>query len=850
MLFEQEFAKIPQNMGDYDELVAQGVNSFGIKERVFRYGCEWESKVENNTYAPATLNESTGVITPDTTHWRHVSGSYEMWLVDHDYGKISAANVKDANQGNKSQQTINSEVGQEIADLETAVGTGGTVDQKIAVETSRAQNAESALGGRVTTLETAVGSGGSVDSRIAAAKAEIKGNATSACDTLGEAEALISAEATARANAVSAEASRAQAAEEQLRTLYNNLQQSQPIPVTALPATGDTGKIYRLAGTNSYADYMYAEGALTTPIKMAEYDNAIDNTPIAGSNNLVKSGGVYGVVMENYNRTVSEGAELIPDSIISGKFIRANGSLIDQSEYSIKVYNVSSEKDHKPYIKKEETPGIGVAAALWCQNSDGTGIVQIVPKVEGGTLEFYNKPVGANYLLVNSIPTISRFNVTVFSTNDAGEEINGLEEYIDENLEDIYIDEKKAGFEIAPTYVLSGKYLNINGVLVDQSEYSVKVYDFSNEVEGGKFFRIGKTPGMPDRACESVWCQNADGSGVLQIQEIRQYSESRIYIKPEGANYLLLNTVPSLEGYNPKVCTVITNNNVPQFIVDCYGDSFTHAGVYETTLASLISENIRYAKVNNYGVSGQKTAGILRRFGSIPMPIYEKFTIPASGSVTIKVYTPYEVSSYYGLEPEAVHANVNPVIIAGVKGNITDETSLENNVKQYTFTRLESGSAVNVSKNTIVGTKGMYERLPDVTVFYAGTNDDIDSKKTLILDELKKATERVSNGKFLVLGLHKERSEYGIDFTIQDVINFNKGLLDTFGSKFIDVLSYMNECALSDAGITPTQEDIQRISEGKCPRSITTDGLHFTTKGYELVGLLIYRSILSNGYIY
>ena len=106
----------------------------------------------------------------------------------------------------------------------------------------------------------------------------------------------IDAEAAARANAVSAEATRAQAAEENLRQLYNNLQQSQPIPVTALPATGEAGKIYRLAGTTSYADYMYAEDDLTTPIKMAEYNNAIDNEPIPGSDNLVKSSGIFNMI--------------------------------------------------------------------------------------------------------------------------------------------------------------------------------------------------------------------------------------------------------------------------------------------------------------------------------------------------------------------------------------------------------------------------------------------------------------------------------------------------------------------------------------------------------------------------
>lgn len=198
---------------------------------------------------------------------------------------------------NKEQSQINAEV-------KETLGEGGSVDNRINQAKTEIIGGASSNGNtlkkvedRVLPLESAVGSGGSIDSRITAAKSEIKGNATSACDTLGKAEAkininteAISNEAIERSNAISVEITRAQAAEEQLHTLYNNLQQSQPIPVTALPATGEAGKIYRLAGTNSYADYMYAEGALTIPIKMAEYDNAIDDMPITGSNNLVKSG--------------------------------------------------------------------------------------------------------------------------------------------------------------------------------------------------------------------------------------------------------------------------------------------------------------------------------------------------------------------------------------------------------------------------------------------------------------------------------------------------------------------------------------------------------------------------------
>lgn len=238
------------------------------------------------------------------------------------------------------------------ATLETAVGSNGSVDQRIAAaksevigdaasdyntlgkledkiqaEATRAEAAEGALDSRVDTLEDAVGSGGSVDSRIAAAKAEIKGNATSACDTLGEAEALISAETNARQSAISnviggaasdyntlgkledkiqAEATRAEAAESALQNNIEALTQSNIVVVAdhTSVSSPDPLTIYREQGTNTYSDWMYQNGSWN---KMATYNNAIDDVPTAESENLVKSNGVVSFIegLDGFNSTSS-----------------------------------------------------------------------------------------------------------------------------------------------------------------------------------------------------------------------------------------------------------------------------------------------------------------------------------------------------------------------------------------------------------------------------------------------------------------------------------------------------------------------------------------------------------------
>lgn len=262
-LVKDTIGRIPQNFGNYDSTKA-----YGKKNRVNLYGCEWESKTDNNTYAPATLVN--GVVTPDTTHWRLVSGVPANYGLD---GKVSeiqtSVNTLSQNKVDKvsgkglSTNDYSNEEKKKVTDLAEAVGDGGSVDTRIAAavneEKTRAEGAESALDGRVDTLEEAVGTGGSVDTRIS--------------------------------SAVATETTRAQAAESALQSNIEALTQSS-IEVVAdhtQVQNPDATTIYREYGTNTYSDWMYQNN---TWQKMAEYDNAIDDEPTSGSNNLVKSDGV------------------------------------------------------------------------------------------------------------------------------------------------------------------------------------------------------------------------------------------------------------------------------------------------------------------------------------------------------------------------------------------------------------------------------------------------------------------------------------------------------------------------------------------------------------------------------
>lgn len=114
-----------------------------------------------------------------------------------------------------------------------------------------------------------------------------------------------------------------------LQEMYESLSQSAIEVVDTLPQTGAANKIYRLVGATSYSDYMYNADDLNTPILMATYDNAIDDEPTAGSDNLVKSGGVKGVLNElGFYVEDAEWVRVVTDSewkILAG--IKADGSV-------------------------------------------------------------------------------------------------------------------------------------------------------------------------------------------------------------------------------------------------------------------------------------------------------------------------------------------------------------------------------------------------------------------------------------------------------------------------------------------------------------------------------------------
>lgn len=67
--------RLPILLGEYDS-----TKTYSKKQRVTLYGSEFESLIDNNSYAPATLDDSSKTVTFDEEHWRVVSNGTGAFL--------------------------------------------------------------------------------------------------------------------------------------------------------------------------------------------------------------------------------------------------------------------------------------------------------------------------------------------------------------------------------------------------------------------------------------------------------------------------------------------------------------------------------------------------------------------------------------------------------------------------------------------------------------------------------------------------------------------------------------------------------------------------------------------------
>ena len=253
--------------------------------------------------------------------------------------------------------------------------------------------------------------------------------------------------------------------------------------VSILPSTGEANTIYRVPGVNSFTDYGW-DG--TTFVPLAHSSNGIDDTPTQGSDNFVKSNGIYNA-LGDIDKTLSTevtGYYLYNYSIQNtGKY----GTSTDYKHAAIAV--IPGER----YIIKRVSGLVRYAFATDHTPSSG-GTIQVVTGTSvvsfanNGDEALIEIPEGCNYLLFNAgNETYTTYNAQLWKYRDKIENLEAVQRDVklvgDNNalISSGYI----KGFLAGHTYrmYLKNPYIDMTGVTVGTSYGILYVYLKNEETE-------------------------------------------------------------------------------------------------------------------------------------------------------------------------------------------------------------------------------------------------------------------------------------------------------------------------------------------------------------------------------
>lgn len=436
-----------------------------------------------------------------------------------------------------------------------------------------------------------------------------------------------------------------------------------------------------------------------------------------------------------------------------------------------------------------------------------------------------------------------------------GEAIGSLKEDITATSNELYKKEERNAVDSSDYNLLENKvaYIDTNNEIMTYENANAYVMH-KNVISGEKYRILSQTHGSVNTLLYAICDSNGKviNSAKMGVSP-NTYITTEISIPSNGVE-LYLNEFPT-QTYPlvvNKIEIFIVSKINGKETVNCWGDSLTRGvGVgssYSKAFPYVLYGLLDGRKVINCGVGGENTINIASRQGGLPN-IVKPFTIPAD---TNKVEI--ELTNIYGdsagillqggsaLDPTTgkyvMTAQINPCSINGVEGTLTYENG------KYYFSRSENGESVIVSRPTPLITYAMKSMRDNINIIWIGTNGGFTTSAELI-ECIEAMIDYMSpiNKKYIVIGVH-----HLVSTVTETFETIEKNMAMHFGRRYINQREYMIEYGLSDAGITPTNEDTAAISQGKIPPSLLYDDVHYNDKGYNIIANLVVERGKELGY--
>jgi len=268
----------------------------------------------------------------------------------------------------------------------------------------------------------------------------------------------------------------------------------------------------------------------------------------------------------------------------------------------------------------------------------------------------------------------------------------------------------------------------------------------------------------------------------------------------------------------------------------CWGDSMTAgAGGGGTTMTSVLQTLLTAAGssavVRNAGVGGETSVTITARTGATPFIVeIPSGSIPASGGVTVTLRQINGQTAAPLLQGTGTPGSTFSGLLAGVLGTLSQSGGV------YTFTRSAPGPSVSVTRPQPFRTNFSEDRRGDIAIIWIGQNGPTNQRA---IDDARAIIQHMNALDKRWLVISKPTST-----DADDVAWFNE-----FGRRFIAARQYLMEFGLSDAGITPTAQDITDMAAGVIPSSLRADSVHWTANGYSILGNLVFQRLTEMDWI-
>lgn len=262
----------------------------------------------------------------------------------------------------------------------------------------------------------------------------------------------------------------------------------------------------------------------------------------------------------------------------------------------------------------------------------------------------------------------------------------------------------------------------------------------------------------------------------------------------------------------------------------------------------------------NFGVGGEDSYQIALRAGGIPIytdrdiyitdhsSAYTKFVDENEETIEMDDYSGYgyEDNAY----PDTVYINDVLCYVEraddGLYISICSDADYDSVTEMY------------INAWTRVIPKAAYDHRNDILILEMGSNGGWVNDYDELIRQYQNIIDNCYYADYIIVGDTDNPGESADIY--QDVYDSNgnyaglhatlweQALYYAFGEHFLNTRLYLMENALSDCGLTPTENDIIDIQTGNLPEQIRADFTHFNSYGYYSKAKAIYLKGIELGY--